>query len=70
MGIQTESSLETLKQNLFTYIRHQLGDGIIDIELDSEHYETALSFYNRQLSSTSTKCLRRKLQFYGACDQR
>ena len=38
MGIQTESSLETLKQNLFTYVRHQLGDGIIDIELDAEHY--------------------------------
>ena len=41
MGIQTESSLDTLKQNLFTYVRHQLGDGIIDIELDAEHYETA-----------------------------
>jgi len=41
MGIQTESSLDTLKQNLFTYVRHQLGDGIIDLELDAEHYETA-----------------------------
>jgi len=41
MGIQSESSLDTLKQNLFTYVRHQLGDGIIDIELDAVHYEAA-----------------------------
>jgi len=41
MGIQSETSLETLKQNLFTYVQHQLGGGIVDIELDAEHYETA-----------------------------
>ena len=41
MGIQQESSLETLKQNLFQYVRYQLGDQIIDIELDAEHYEAA-----------------------------
>jgi hypothetical protein len=36
-----ESTLETLKSNLFDYVRQQLGDGIIDIELDSSHYEAA-----------------------------
>ena len=41
MAIQQESSLETLKQNLFQYVRYQLGDQIIDIELDPEHYEAA-----------------------------
>jgi len=41
MSIQSESSLETLKQNLFQYVRYQLGDGIIDLELDAEHYEAA-----------------------------
>jgi hypothetical protein len=38
---QAESTLETLKQNLIEYIRLQLGDEIIDIELDASHYESA-----------------------------
>jgi hypothetical protein len=41
MGIESQSSLDTLKQNLFQYAKLQLGDGIIDLELDAEHYETA-----------------------------
>ena len=38
---EAESTLETLKQNLIEYIRLQLGDQIIDLELDAEHYEAA-----------------------------
>jgi hypothetical protein len=38
---EAQSTLETLKQNLIEYVRLQLGDGIIDIELDAEHYEAA-----------------------------
>ena len=38
---EAESTLETLKQNLIEYVRLQLGDQIIDIELDAEHYESA-----------------------------
>jgi hypothetical protein len=41
MGIESENSLDTLKQNLFQYVRAQLGDGIIDIELDPIHFEAA-----------------------------
>ena len=41
MGIESENSLDTLKQNLFQYVRAQLGDGIIDIELDPVHFEAA-----------------------------
>jgi len=41
MALQTESTLETLKQNLIEYVRLQLGDQIIDIELDPGHYESA-----------------------------
>jgi hypothetical protein len=41
MGIESENSLDTLKQNLFQYVRSQLGDGIIDIELDPIHFEAA-----------------------------
>ena len=36
-----ESTLDTLKQNLIEYVRLQLGDQIIDIELDAEHFEAA-----------------------------
>ena len=41
MSIQSESSLETLKQDLFKYVQYQLGSQIIDLELDAEHYEAA-----------------------------
>ena len=37
----SENSLETLKQNLIEYVRLQLGDGMIDVELDPAHYEAA-----------------------------
>lgn len=38
---EAESTLETLKQNLIEYARLQLGDQIVDIELDAEHFEAA-----------------------------
>jgi hypothetical protein len=38
---QAENTLDTLKQNLIDYVRLQLGDQIVDIELDAEHYEAA-----------------------------
>jgi len=41
MAIENQSSLDTLKQNLIDYVRLQLGDQIVDIELDAEHYEAA-----------------------------
>jgi len=41
MALENQSSLETLKQNLFDYVRLQLGSQIIDLELDAEHYEAA-----------------------------
>jgi hypothetical protein len=41
MSIENQSSLDTLKQNLIDYVRLQLGDQIVDIELDAEHYEAA-----------------------------
>ena len=43
---QAQSTLETLKQSLFDYVRLQLGDQIVDLELDAEHYESA---YQRTL---------------------
>ena len=38
---EAESTLQTLKQNLIEYARLQMGDQIIDIELDAEHFEAA-----------------------------
>lgn len=37
----TESTLDTLKQNLIEYVRLQLADNIVDVELDADHYEAA-----------------------------
>lgn len=41
MAEQQQHSLDTLKQNLIEYVKLQLGDQIIDIELDPAHYEAA-----------------------------
>jgi hypothetical protein len=41
MGIEQQNSVETLKQELFDYVRLQLGDQIIDIELDPAHFDAA-----------------------------
>lgn len=41
MAEQQQTSLDTLKQNLIEYVKLQLGDQIIDIELDPSHYEAA-----------------------------
>jgi hypothetical protein len=37
-------TLDELKQALFTNIRYRLGDGIIDLELDPQHYEAAYNY--------------------------
>ena len=36
------SQTDELKQSVFDYCKTFLGDGMIDVELDPEHYETAL----------------------------
>jgi len=41
------STVQTQKQEVFDYAYRMLGGGMIDVELDSEHYEVAL---NRALS--------------------
>jgi hypothetical protein len=41
MAEETPITLTTLKENLFDYVRLNLGDQIIDIELDPAHYEIA-----------------------------
>ena len=41
MALENESTLATLKQELIEYVRLQLGDEIIDLELDASHYESA-----------------------------
>jgi len=51
-------NLEQLKQDLFTQLKYRLGDGMIDIELDPEHYETALRYAintYRQRAQNSTE---------------
>ena len=36
------TELDNKKQSIFNYCRTLLGDGMIDVELDPKHYETAL----------------------------
>lgn len=36
-----QTTLDILKQQTIDYVKLQLGDGMIDIELDPEHYEAA-----------------------------
>ena len=36
------SELQTGQQEIFEYVKTNLGDGMIDVELDPKHYQTAL----------------------------
>ena len=36
------SELQTGQQEIFDYVKNNLGDGMIDVELDPKHYQTAL----------------------------
>lgn len=44
----SETTLETVKNQAIDYVKLQLGDGMIDLELDPEHYEAA---YQRALGT-------------------
>lgn len=39
----TENTLATQKQEIFDYVNAMLGGGMVDVELDPIHYETALT---------------------------
>jgi hypothetical protein len=50
-------TLDELKQGLFNNVRLRLGDGIIDLELDPQHYEAAYNYaikLYRQRAQNST----------------
>ena len=52
------NTLSEAKNDIFDYVRFSLGDGMIDIELDPIHYETALKqalTRSRQRSSNSVE---------------
>lgn len=52
------ADLDTLKQEVFDYILFMLGGGMVDVELDPEHYETALTHTfrkYRQLASNGSE---------------
>ena len=53
-----EQEYRVIKQELFDYIYRMLGGGMVDVELDPEHYETALEHAlgrYRQLNSNSVE---------------
>lgn len=52
------ATLNELKQDVFDYVRFSLGDGMVDVELDPQHYEQALKaslLRYRQRSSNSVE---------------
>src|SRR6056300_178606 len=52
------SELQTGQQQIFDYVKNNLGEGMIDVELDPKHYETALERAinrYRQRSSNATE---------------
>lgn len=44
LSTPTNFTLQELKQGLFQNLKYRLGDGIIDLELDPEHYEAAYNY--------------------------
>ncbi len=36
------SELQTGQQEIYEYVKTSLGDGMVEVELDPKHYETAL----------------------------
>jgi len=53
-----EQEYRVIKQELFDYVYRMLGGGMVDVELDPEHYETALEHSlgrYRQLNSNSVE---------------
>ena len=52
-------SLEELKQELFKNLRLRLGDGIVDLELDPEHFEAAYNYavkiYRQRAQNATTE---------------
>jgi lipoate-protein ligase B len=44
MAILQSTSLDALKEDLFRNLRLRMGEGIVDVELDPEHYEAAYKY--------------------------
>lgn len=55
-------TLDPLKKNLIDYVRLELGDGIIDIELDAAHFEAA---YQRTLGTYRQRAQNAYEESYG-----
>lgn len=57
--IQQSESLNQLKEELFKNLRLRLGEGIVDVELDPAHYETAYKYaiqvYRQRAQNATTE---------------
>ena len=52
------SELQTGQQEIFDYVKNNLGEGMIDVELDPKHYQTALErAINKFRQRSSNACL-------------
>lgn len=57
----------TTKQEVYDYVNTLLGGGMIDVELDPIHYETALKKHYLDLDSVVKTQLKNHTCFYQQC---
>jgi hypothetical protein len=56
-------TVTTLKQEIFDYVRFSLGDGMVDVELDPDHYETAFKAAMQRYRQRSSNALEESHSF-------
>lgn len=56
-------TVTTLKQEIFDYVRFSLGDGMVDVELDPDHYETAFKAAMQRYRQRSSNALEESYSF-------
>ena len=44
LSTPTNATLEELKEGLYKNLRLRLGDGIVDLEIDPQHFEAAYNY--------------------------
>jgi hypothetical protein len=57
------SELQTGQQEIFDYVKNNLGDGMIDVELDPKHYQTALERSINRYQTEIVECRGRIICF-------
>src|SRR5210317_1362037 len=57
------SELQTGQQEIFDYVKNNLGEGMIDVELDPKHYQTALERATNRYRQRSSNAVEESYAF-------